>query len=43
VEPKAITSELKKRGTKFDGPATTMLRARAILSHTFVGGGRLAM
>ncbi len=43
VEPKAMMIELMKRGTKFDGPAITMLRLRASLSHQAVAGGRLAM
>ena len=43
VEPKAMTSELTKRGTKLDGPAITMLRERAISSHRLAAGGRVAM
>jgi hypothetical protein len=32
VEPKAMISELTKRGRKFDGPAITMLRLRVTSS-----------
>ena len=38
-----MTIELVKRGTKFDGPAITMLRERTSLSYQAVAGGRLAM
>ena len=38
-----MISELMKRGTKLDGPTTTMLRERATSSHRFAGGGRVAM
>jgi hypothetical protein len=36
-----MISELMKRGMKFDGPATTMLAARADWSQVLVAGGRL--
>src|SRR5437762_2855035 len=42
VEPNEMITELTKRGMKFDGPATTMLRARATLSQMLVGGGSAA-
>ena len=43
VEPKAMMSELTNRGTKLDLPATTMLSARATLSHLSVASGNVAM
>ncbi len=39
VEPKAMISELTKRGRKFDGPAITMLRLRVVSSQKLVAGG----
>ncbi len=38
VEPKAMTNELMKRGTKLDGPAITMLRLRVTSSQKFAAG-----
>ncbi len=43
VEPKAMISELTKRGRKFERPAITMLFARATRSQALAAGGRLAM
>ena len=43
VEPKPMISELRNRGTTFDGPAMTMLRERTSRSYQLVAGGRLAM
>ena len=40
VEPKAMISELTKRGRKLDGPAITMLRLRVVSSQKPVAGGR---
>ena len=38
-----MSSELMKRGWKFDGPAVTMLRRRATRSQTPLAGGSVAM
>ena len=43
VEPKAMMSELMKRGTTLDGPAITMLRERTSSSHQVAAGGSAAM
>ena len=39
VEPKAMISELTKRGRKLDGPAITMLRLRVVSSQNVAAGG----
>src|SRR6185295_15210318 len=43
VEPKPMTKEFIIRPGVLDGPAITKPRSRAILSHSSVAGGRLAI